>query len=122
MAYTPTVWETGDVITAEKLNNMESGIGSFYCRVSYNGETWICDKTIAQMIEAYDAGRPVYVILVQGGEDTFIGHLSFVYKEAGSESVAFFGYQYDTSLEKPAIFNLQYTLSGITITNEFVGS
>ena len=26
MAYTPTVWETGDVITAAKLNNMEQGI------------------------------------------------------------------------------------------------
>ena len=26
MAYTPTVWETGDVITAEKLNKAEQGI------------------------------------------------------------------------------------------------
>lgn len=26
MAYTPTEWETGDVITAVKLNNMEQGI------------------------------------------------------------------------------------------------
>ena len=26
MAYTPTVWNTGDVITAEKLNNIENGI------------------------------------------------------------------------------------------------
>ena len=26
MAYTPTNWETGDIITAVKLNNMESGI------------------------------------------------------------------------------------------------
>lgn len=26
MAYTPTNWQTGDTITAEKLNNMESGI------------------------------------------------------------------------------------------------
>ena len=26
MAYTPTEWETGDIITAEKLNNMEGGI------------------------------------------------------------------------------------------------
>ena len=26
MAYTPTVWETGDIITAEKLNHMEGGI------------------------------------------------------------------------------------------------
>ena len=26
MSYTPTTWATGDVITAEKLNNMEDGI------------------------------------------------------------------------------------------------
>jgi len=28
MSYTPTEWATGDVITADKLNNMESGIAS----------------------------------------------------------------------------------------------
>lgn len=28
MAYTPTVWETGDVITAEKLNKAENGIAA----------------------------------------------------------------------------------------------
>lgn len=28
MAYTPTNWQTGDTITAEKLNNMEQGIAS----------------------------------------------------------------------------------------------
>lgn len=27
MAYTPTNWQCGDVVTAEKLNNIESGIG-----------------------------------------------------------------------------------------------
>lgn len=26
MSYTPTEWQTGDTITAEKLNNMENGI------------------------------------------------------------------------------------------------
>ena len=26
MAYTPTTWATGDIVTASKLNNMESGI------------------------------------------------------------------------------------------------
>lgn len=26
MAYTPTDWQTGDIITADKLNNMEDGI------------------------------------------------------------------------------------------------
>jgi hypothetical protein len=28
MAYTPTDWKTGDVITAEKLNNIENGVVS----------------------------------------------------------------------------------------------
>lgn len=28
MAYTPTTWQNGDTITAEKLNNMEAGISS----------------------------------------------------------------------------------------------
>lgn len=28
MSYTPTTWQTGDTITAEKLNNMESGIAA----------------------------------------------------------------------------------------------
>lgn len=28
MAYTPTVWETGDTITAEKLNKAENGIAA----------------------------------------------------------------------------------------------
>ena len=28
MAYTPTEWETGDVITAEKLNKAENGIAA----------------------------------------------------------------------------------------------
>lgn len=28
MAYTPTVWATGDVITAEKLNKAENGIAA----------------------------------------------------------------------------------------------
>lgn len=26
MAYTPTDWKTGNIITADKLNNMEDGI------------------------------------------------------------------------------------------------
>lgn len=28
MSYTPTEWATGDIVTAEKLNNMESGISA----------------------------------------------------------------------------------------------
>lgn len=28
MAYTPTNWQDGDIITAEKLNNLEQGIAA----------------------------------------------------------------------------------------------
>lgn len=28
MSYTPTVWATGDVVTAEKLNKLEQGVAS----------------------------------------------------------------------------------------------
>lgn len=28
MSYTPTVWQTGDVITAEKLNKLENGVAN----------------------------------------------------------------------------------------------
>lgn len=42
MAYTPTVWATGDIITAEKLNKAERGIASaesFVVPVSLEGDT-----------------------------------------------------------------------------------
>lgn len=42
MAYVKTNWKTGDVITAENLNNMEGGIEAaeaFIIPVSFDGET-----------------------------------------------------------------------------------
>ena len=41
MAYIPTEWETGDVITAEKLNKAENGIAAattIICTVEFNEE------------------------------------------------------------------------------------
>ena len=28
MAYTPTEWKTGDIVTAEKLNKLENGLAN----------------------------------------------------------------------------------------------
>lgn len=42
MAYTPTVWETGDVITAEKLNKAEQGIadaGAYIIPLTWAGSS-----------------------------------------------------------------------------------
>lgn len=67
MSYTPTTWATGDVITADKLNNMESGIvntGLFII----NGSGWdpnystslgtiTIDKTYDEIVAAYTSGK-----------------------------------------------------------------
>lgn len=44
MSYIKTEWETGDKITAEKLNNVESGIEEI--NVSYEKTTWETGDTI----------------------------------------------------------------------------
>lgn len=52
MAYTPTVWETGDVITAEKLNKAENGIASaFPLVVTISNDAF--DKTFAEVLSAF---------------------------------------------------------------------
>lgn len=43
MAYVKTVWQTGDVITAAKLNNAEAGIeavSSHFITIDLSDETW----------------------------------------------------------------------------------
>lgn len=44
MSYTPTNWQTGDTITAEKLNNMESGItqnDGYWIPLTNDNDTWV---------------------------------------------------------------------------------
>lgn len=58
MSYTPSDWKTGDIITADKLNNMESGIvGSakvFFVEV--NQETGVVNKTWNEIKNALSDG------------------------------------------------------------------
>ena len=49
MAYTPTVWETGDIIPAEKLNNIENGIVANEEAVTENEVKWIVAKQYIDM-------------------------------------------------------------------------
>lgn len=68
MSYVPTEWETGDVVTAEKLNNIESGIvnnniyiASIISNVdeSTGEETVTLDKTWQEIFNATQTGRLV---------------------------------------------------------------
>ena len=77
--YTPTEWATGDLITAEKLNNIETGIGANETAISgidtrvtaienenfdvtFTGsdlETVVCNRTLAEIIAAHEAGKNI---------------------------------------------------------------
>lgn len=64
MAYTKTTWQTGDIITAEKLNNMEDGIGSVLIvqmTTSDGTTTFVADTDAADIITALQNG--IVVIL-----------------------------------------------------------
>lgn len=67
MAYVKTVWATGDVITAEKLNNMENGIESASnvltteIVLSDNAPVRF-DMTYNEIKSAMQAKKPIFVI------------------------------------------------------------
>lgn len=62
MAYTPTVWETGDIITAAKLNNIEQGIEAsvpYWVTFSDDNQSGavVSDKTYDEVVAAWNAGK-----------------------------------------------------------------
>lgn len=65
MSYTPTNWQTGDTITAEKLNNMENGIENannpFLVTLTPTAEDFsgTMDKTPQEIYNAYKANRQI---------------------------------------------------------------
>ncbi len=82
MGYEPTNWKTGDVITAEKLNKIENGIGSggggasemvFKTDVSFsNGSTVACNYTVAQVTSMQIDALPICK-LVLGTSNVYYG-------------------------------------------------
>lgn len=85
MSYTPTEWKTGDTITAEKLNNMESGIAGagdgntmvfeFSATAdSENPGSYILttDCTPQDVASAYNSGKVCFARLILGPEKSYI--------------------------------------------------
>ena len=101
MTYTPTTWDTGDVITAQKMNNIEAGIqeasGCLVCDFGYNSalDENCLNKTVQEIYDAFVAGTPVYVRSIYGtlgpsGTGTYSANgllvpVTFIY-----------GYEYDS--------------------------
>ena len=67
MAYTPTEWQTGDVVTAEKLNKLENGImsGAVYIPVTYDVEnnTYSIPTSYNDVIGMIENGQCVFSII-----------------------------------------------------------
>lgn len=67
MAYEPTIWETGDVITAFKLNKIEHALSSFSTTVDHPivvlhaDAEGVLDHTAQEIMELIDDGKILYV-------------------------------------------------------------
>ena len=89
MPYTPTNWQTGDIITAEKLNNLENGVAGggggssdafeviFTVERDDETESLIatCDKTFSEISAAFSANKKIYAWLYDTGyEQTLLSN------------------------------------------------
>lgn len=83
MAYVKTTWQTGDVITAEKLNHAEGGIEAaepVFITGTVDDGTIVLSEKYEDIKALYDAGRQIYIIEPDGsramvdlvGENTLI--------------------------------------------------
>lgn len=68
MSYVEQTWQTGDTVTAEKLNHMEAGIaeagggGRLIVTLTDDGTELIGDKTWQECYNVFSAGQPVIVV------------------------------------------------------------
>ena len=81
MAYEPTIWKKGDVVTSEKLNNLEDGVaaankfsvGVIDIGIVVDGETGdstiIIDETYEELLAAYSSGTKIIGAITSPYED-----------------------------------------------------
>ena len=70
MSYDKQTWQTGDVITANKLNHMEDGIassggGRFVATATFDEEAegWYTDYTAQEIYDAFENGMDIWIKL-----------------------------------------------------------
>ena len=103
MSYTPTNWQTGDTVTAERLNKMEGGIQTavnpFIVTLTPTAQdlSGTMDKTSAEIQTAYDAGKSI-VFRVILGEDYFVDiQLAFAVKFPEQQYRNYVAYLFNTA-------------------------
>lgn len=88
MAYVKTTWHIGDVITAEKLNNIENGLGALQPLIVTKTEIsaeqaeqpkkkisqYQLDKTFEEIYDALIAGKYVPILMTTGDIEVECDH------------------------------------------------
>ena len=96
MSYTPTTWQTGDTITAEKLNHMESGIENvnepFIVTLTPTAQDYsgTMDKTVAEINEAYTAGQDIWFKVFYDQVGSYVNIPACVQHGSGATTEGFF--------------------------------
>jgi hypothetical protein len=75
MAYTPTVWATGNTVTAEKLNHLEEGVSNSFQTTSnemiihiYNNENKLATRESWSQIQSFysNTNSPAFILQFEG--------------------------------------------------------
>lgn len=97
MAYTPTTWNTGDDVTATKLNKIENGIanaGNAVIITETNTNNGTLDKTFAEIYDLIHSGTPCYIKKLDGEAQSNLDN-SYAYNIQLMPIVAIFKYNDD---------------------------
>ena len=121
MSYEKHTWETGEIITAEKLNNLENGVasgggtGAFMVKFIFDmqtGEITGADKTLEEIYQACKDGKNVIGLsnyILEDDEEEFseafsyfnLNYISYSYEINESEKVE----MYDAFFEQNTLTN-----------------
>lgn len=90
MAYVPTNWQTGDVITAEKLNHAENAIGALYVTSTDEDNVKTLSASYNDILSAHNAGKTIAYVVNSDGT-LFLYYLTLLSKGELNDCTAIFG-------------------------------
>lgn len=71
MAYTPTEWQSGDIVTSAKLNKIENGIAKGIDAFVIHSANSTLDKTWQEIYDALAAEKLAIIFAPSGSPDVY---------------------------------------------------
>ena len=87
MAYEKTTWQSGDVVTSEKLNNIENGIANREPLICDVDETYTLNQKAGDVWNAYLGGRAVLLRTPDRNDPTAVNLFSLFVGEKTSGGI-----------------------------------